>query len=123
MDEEKTTKIVDTMPVKSIKKINDDMNQEYLKNNVGKEVSFILLIKMAIKCWNCDSTLLIFPDWRIVQCTQCMKLNRIPGTGSFDDPNDKLVGKLTYRDKPKEVEFDIMFPVTVSDIKLKSIQL
>jgi hypothetical protein len=66
-----------------------------------------------MKCWNCDETLLIFPDWRMVQCTQCFKVNRIPGSGTFDEKDEGKVGKMTYRDKTKDVEFDIMFPVTV----------
>ena len=67
-----------------------------------------------MKCWNCDDTLIIFPDWKIVQCTQCRKLNRVVGTGIFDEEFGDRHGKMTYRDRKKDVEFDVMFPVTVS---------
>lgn len=67
-----------------------------------------------MKCWNCDDTLLILPYWRMVQCTQCKKVNRIPGNGVFDEKDENKVGKMTYKDKTNDVVFDIMFPVTVS---------
>lgn len=74
------------------------------KSITGKEVT--------VRCWNCDTDMIIDPNWRIIQCIKCSKLNRVPGSGIFDHE----VGKITYKDQKSDTEFDIKFPVTVSNI-------
>ncbi len=64
--------------VKSIKsnvtgRIKQDMNSTIDK------VPYIRGEK-TILCWNCQSILMIKEEWNVVQCTNCQKINRIPGT-------------------------------------------
>ena len=55
--------------------------------------------------------MIIQPDWKLVQCTQCLKINRIPGSGIFDD---EIKGTITFKDQVGDNEFDIKFPVAYS---------
>ena len=97
----KQYEVATTQPIVNMDKVEDNQ----IKNNwTGKELS--------LRCWNCDTDLLIQPEWRLVQCTQCMKLNRVPGSGIFDD--EQINGQLTFKDKVNDNEFDINFPVSHS---------
>ena len=108
--------VINTLPIKNninsnnIKDSNSNnpsnSNKDKISNNKysGKEIT--------TKCWNCDQTMLIQPDWKIIQCISCLKLNRIPGTGMFDD--EVIPGKLTYKDKSKDIELEISVPIQVS---------
>ncbi len=34
----------------------------------------------TVLCWNCQSILMVKEEWNVIQCTNCQKINRIPGT-------------------------------------------
>ena len=54
----------------------------YVKGEVKNKNYLTLLTKpqKTIICWNCQSILMVKDEWNIIQCTNCQKINRIPGT-------------------------------------------
>lgn len=95
---------IKTMPLKDINTNNTFLESKHSVNKYsGKEIT--------TKCWNCDQTMLIQPDWKIIQCVGCLKLNRIPGSGMFDD--EVIPGQLKYKDETKQIELEISVPIQV----------
>ncbi len=74
--------------------------------------------QITLNCWNCNKDVLIQKEWKLVQCTICSKVNRVPGSGIYDENhnvNEEIKGKATFKDmKPDGFEFDIQFPVSHS---------
>lgn len=48
--------------------------------NTGPEKVPYIRGEKTVLCWNCNSILMVKDEWNIIQCTNCQKINRIPGT-------------------------------------------
>ena len=60
----------------------------------------------TIVCWNCQTVLMVKEEWNVVQCTNCDKINRVPG--SQNDVNNQL------RINDNLNHFDLYLPYVVS---------
>ena len=56
----------------------------------------------TIICWNCVSVLMVKDEWSVVRCTNCGKINRVPGT------EDNLDGAIRLNDNMNH--FDLYVP-------------
>ena len=56
----------------------------------------------TIVCWNCVSVLMVKDEWSVVRCTNCGKINRVPGT------EDNLDGAIRLNDNMNH--FDLYVP-------------
>ena len=56
----------------------------------------------TIICWNCMSVLMVKDEWSVVRCTNCGKINRVPGT------EDNLDGAIRLNDNMNH--FDLYVP-------------
>jgi len=61
---------------------------EGLKNNLPPQIENVpdsskipnIHGEKTIVCWNCLSVLMVKDEWSVVKCTNCGKINRVPGT-------------------------------------------
>ena len=56
----------------------------------------------TIICWNCVSVLMVKDEWSVVRCTNCGKINRVPGT------EDNIDGAIRLNDNMNH--FDLYVP-------------
>ena len=56
----------------------------------------------TIICWNCVSVLMVKEEWSVVRCTNCGKINRVPGT------EDNIDGAIRLNDNMNH--FDLYVP-------------
>ena len=56
----------------------------------------------TIVCWNCVTVLMVKDEWSVVRCTNCGKINRVPGT------EDNLDGAIRLNDNMNH--FDLYVP-------------
>lgn len=96
--------------------INYDMNtirsnaSQKVKSNYDQPIDKVPYIKgeKTILCWNCQSILMVKEEWSVIQCTNCQKINRIPGTEKKEP--------LPLNDCTNH--FDLYLPYVVSIYKL-----
>ena len=49
-------------------------------------------------CWNCASVLMVKDEWSVVKCTNCGKINRVPGTEDNIDSAIRLNDNMNHFD-------------------------
>ena len=49
-------------------------------------------------CWNCASVLMVKDEWSVVKCTNCGKINRVPGTEDNVDSAIRLNDNMNHFD-------------------------
>jgi uncharacterized CHY-type Zn-finger protein len=61
--------------------------------------------KKTIVCWNCQSVLMVKEEWGVVQCTNCDKMNRVPGSGNDVNNQVRINNNMNH--------FDVYMPYVV----------
>lgn len=52
----------------------------------------------TIVCWNCLTVLMVKDEWSVVRCTNCDKINRVPGTENNVDSMIRLNDNMNHFD-------------------------
>ena len=74
-----------------------------IENNVPEDQKIPYIHgEKTIICWNCVSVLMVKDEWSVVRCTNCGKINRVPGT------EDNLDGAIRLNDNMNH--FDLYVP-------------
>ena len=79
------------------------MDPNLPENNVPEDQKIPYIHgEKTIICWNCVSVLMVKDEWSVVRCTNCGKINRVPGT------EDNLDGAIRLNDNMNH--FDLYVP-------------
>ena len=74
-----------------------------IENNIPEDQKLPYIHgEKTIICWNCVSVLMVKDEWSVVRCTNCGKINRVPGT------EDNLDGAIRLNDNMNH--FDLYVP-------------
>ena len=74
-----------------------------IENNIPEDQKIPYIHgEKTIICWNCVSVLMVKDEWSVVRCTNCGKINRVPGT------EDNLDGAIRLNDNMNH--FDLYVP-------------
>ena len=87
---------------------NNNINNNFLpssnpENNIPEDQKIPYIHgEKTIICWNCVSVLMVKEEWSVVRCTNCGKINRVPGT------EDNIDGAIRLNDNMNH--FDLYVP-------------
>ncbi len=77
--------------------IPDKENPYNNMNMENPEIDELEEDDFTIICWSCKKPIVVEDGWKMVECGNCHRLNRIP---------DKLIKEIYYSDKLKNVYFN-----------------
>ena len=91
------------VPNNNIKTNEPENNNEGPEHNIPEDQKIPYIHgEKTIICWNCVSVLMVKEEWSVVRCTNCGKINRVPGT------EDNIDGAIRLNDNMNH--FDLYVP-------------